>query len=112
MYCTQQVDEHNTSLLLVPYGHNALTERQKLGYLLKGIKCKKLKVVKVQIMATDVAARTYTVCACQFADYITNIVMDNPHALSEVGTERNHDKPPRGPWRVPLPTGSELEPVL
>ena len=93
-YYTQQVDEHITILSIVPYGKNALTERKKVAYLLEGVKCDKLKVVKVQIMATDAAAQTYTACACQFADYITTIHMDDPRALSEVGTERNPNKVP------------------
>ena len=85
-YCTQQVEEHDTILSLVPYGQNELTEREKVNYLLEGVKCDKLKVVKCQIMATDAAAQTYTACARQFADYITTIHMDDPRALSEVGT--------------------------
>ena len=94
-YCTQQVEEHNTIASLVPYGQNTLTEREKVAYLLEGVKCEKLKVVKCQIMATDAATRTYIASARQFADYITTLYIDDPRALSEVATERN---PKKVPW--------------
>ena len=96
-YCTQQVEEHNTIASLVPYGQNALTEREKVAYLLEGVKCEKLKVVKCQIMATDAATRTYIASARQFADYITTLYIDDPRALSEVLTERN---PKKVPWAM------------
>ena len=66
-----------------------------MNYLLDGIKCAKLEVVKCQIMAQDAATRTFTASARQFADYITTIHMDDPRALFEVGTDRN----PKVPWK-------------
>ena len=83
-FFTTHVAEHNTIEMLVAYGHKGLTEYDKVGYLLGGIKCGKFETVCVNILASDPQTQSFVEYTRLFADYIATFVKADPRALAVV----------------------------
>ena len=69
-YVKVHMDQHQIIEGLVEHGHAGIDSRSKTRWLLDGIKCEGLDVIKTQILANPTLRSDFTACVTLYKDFI------------------------------------------